>query len=411
MILDIAFDCLPSSKGAAVHIAAFAQALGAHFGDVVLLTVADSDATVVTDWPGVKHVPLQVKGANLIERVLHFQTLTFEQLNRLNFSKSNPIFHVRSIYEGFPLIRAHLPPGAKIVFEVNGLPSIELKYHYPEVAEDRELLTKLRAQEDALIARADLLVTPSSLTARHLELRGAKDSKIRVIENGVSLPDFTYQAPLRPQVGCRLEVLYAGTLSAWQGVETALSATQLYLRDAPMRLTIVGPGKSAVRRALETQVAKLGIEEHVNILSPVSQQELGRLHHLNHVVVAPLMPTERNQVQGCCPLKVLEAMASGTPLLASDLEVVSSLARSEQEALLTRAGSAKALKDGMVRLRDDLALRKQLSENARARIEKYYTWPVAQARLVEAYRDLKGTQVSRRELSNAASSFSSRLPS
>ena len=49
-------------------------------------------------------------------------------------------------------------------------------------------------------------------------------------------------------------------------------------------------------------------------------------------------------------MKVLEAMASGTPLVASNLPVVAGLARHEIEALLVAPGSAKAIKDALLRL-------------------------------------------------------------
>src|SRR5947209_7291245 len=73
----------------------------------------------------------------------------------------------------------------RFVFEVNGLPSVEWKYHYPAVADDRELLRKLRAMEDACLAAADLVVTVSRVTADYLSGRGVDPGRIRVIPNGV----------------------------------------------------------------------------------------------------------------------------------------------------------------------------------------------------------------------------------
>ena len=48
------------------------------------------------------------------------------------------VVHVRSIYEGYPLAKRKKDVCDFFVHEVNGLPSIELKYHYPEVDEDDE---------------------------------------------------------------------------------------------------------------------------------------------------------------------------------------------------------------------------------------------------------------------------------
>ena len=60
-----------------------------------------------------------------------------------------------------PVLYLRLDPtrerlGAPLVFEINGLPSIELKYHYPDVDDDKILMDKLRSQEDLCMKVADL---------------------------------------------------------------------------------------------------------------------------------------------------------------------------------------------------------------------------------------------------------------
>jgi glycosyltransferase involved in cell wall biosynthesis len=112
------------------------------------------------------------------------------------------------------------------------------------------------------------------------------------------------------------------------------------------------------------------------------------LIHSSDAVLAPLPPNDRNLEQGCCPLKVIEAMAAGTPLIASDMPVVSTLAGNDNEALLVRPGSAKAIKDGLLRLREDPTLGQRLSQKARARVEKQFTWSHATTRLLDSYRGL-----------------------
>ena len=111
------------------------------------------------------------------------------------------------------------------------------------------------------------------------------------------------------------------------------------------------------------------------------------LHHSADVVVAPLTRNDRNLVQGCCPLKVLEAMACGTPLIASDLPVVRELV-SDNEAILVRAGSGKAIKDGMLRLRANTELGTRLSRAARERVEREFSWSRAQSSLIKAYEEM-----------------------
>ena len=81
-------------------------------------------------------------------------------------------------------------------------------------------------------------------------------------------------------------------------------------------------------------------------------------------------------------------MASGTPLIASDLEVVRELCTDDVEALLVRPGSGKTIKDGMLRLRADPDLGVILSRAARERVEREFAWSRARGELVAAYEEL-----------------------
>ncbi len=129
-----------------------------------------------------------------------------------------------------------------------------------------------------------------------------------------------------------MRLLYAGTLSSWQGVGIALEALQQLRRDLPARLTIVGHGRPKQLKLLREKAWELGVGDAIEVLAPVSQVELAGLHHSHHAVLAPLAPDDRNLVQGCCPIKVIEAMATGTPLIASDMPVVRALARNDVDA-------------------------------------------------------------------------------
>ena len=328
-------------------------------------------------------MPIHVRGRHMIEQAMNFRA----QLLAWWGERRVPVVHVRSIYEGYPLARAKGKLVDSIVYEVNGLPSIELKYHYPRVADDHELLAKLHAQEQTLLDAADLIVTPSAVTAEHLTGIGADPGRVRVIPNGVDLDIFTYREP-RPWGDREVRILYCGTLTAWQGIRYALEALRLYRRDFPATLTVVGHGRNKRRREILDLCLDVGLGGAVTLLEPVSQVELAALYHEHDVAVAPLPPNDRNLVQGCCPLKILESMAAGTPVIASDMQVVRDLANNGQDALLVKAGSAKAIKDAMLVLREDPELPVRLARSARQRIERHHTWSAAGESLIDAYGSL-----------------------
>ncbi len=382
----LSFDTVPAPKGAAVHISAFADALAQAFGSLQLVTVSPSaiaSRSVVMNAP-IVHTALPAIGDTLINRALYFR----EQLGQWFLGQRFDGIQIRSIYEGFPIALHKAAVCDRLIFEVNGMPSIELKYRYPAVADDRELLQKLLTQEQICLDAADLILTPSPVTQTYLETRGVPAEKIQVIPNGVDLAVFRYQPPRPDAALLHLRMLYFGTLSSWQGVTLAVEALGLYCRDFSGELTVIAPGRPQKIAALYKLASKLGVRDRLTVLPPLAQADLLTQMHQADAIVAPLTANDRNLVQGCCPLKLLEGMASGTPVIVSQLPVVESIATDGMHALLVQPGSAKAIKDAMLRLRVEPGLRLQIAQQARQRIEQHYTWDKAGEALVRAYEGL-----------------------
>jgi len=405
-IAYLSFDVVPSHKGAAVHIESFVRSLANRYAapnqPIELVTVAAAPNAPTVSWPNVNHTVLPAVGKTLIDRVIHFRKHLHSWLQGKRFET----IQVRSIFEGMAIAQQKQQFCNQFIFEVNGLPSIELKYRYPKVAEDLELMNKLLTQERLCLEAADTIVTPSHVTKAHLITRDVSPERIQVIPNGVDLSIFTYQPPRTDTPIDCLNMLYFGTLSAWQGVELAVDALSLYRRDFEARLTIVGPAKEKQVAKLEKLIKKLKVAEFVEILPARPQAELVELMHRADVIVAPLKANDRNLVQGCCPLKVIEGMTSGTPVITTDIPVVTDLGENEQHFLAVRPGSAKAIKDAMLRLRTDTELRMQLAQTGKRHVEENYTWAHAQRSLLNCYEGLTAAanhhKTSHKRLASAA---------
>jgi glycosyltransferase involved in cell wall biosynthesis len=410
----ISFDTVPAPKGAAIHIGAFARSLAGAFGEIQLVTVSSTSTGTKAEeiWPGVIQTTLPALGDTLINRVLYFRTMLKAWWPKERFA----VVHIRSIYEGLPIAIGKQKLCDRLIFEVNGLPSIELKYRYPAVAEDRELLHKLIAQEQICLAAADAILTPSFVTRDFLQQRGVPATKIHVIPNGVDLNVFTPKgdkddkddkddkgefflsplSPSSPSSPSSFRLLYFGTLSAWQGVNLAVEALALANRDFRAELTIIAAGNSRVARSQEVRYVRslkqlaieLGVADLLTLLPAVTQTELVRHLHAADAIVAPLTPNDRNSIQGCCPLKILEGMASGTPVITSNLPVVRELGVDGEHFLLVKPGSAKAIKDAICQLQTTPELANKLAMAARERIASHYTWEQAGEALVNAYQEL-----------------------
>lgn len=383
-ILYVSFDVVPAPKGAATHIRHFVCALAEAYENVTLVTVSPGEDIEEGDSFGstIKHLKLPALGPDLIARVAHFRRLLMSFLNGKFFD----IIHFRSPFEGYWLAAEKSKFCRSMVFEVNGLPSIELKYRYPMVAEDTVLLNKLIAQEQTCLDNADLVITPSSVTASYLQSRGVGPERLQVIANGVDLTTFTYQDYREAAENEPLELLYFGTLSAWQGVDQAVRALALINRDREARLTMVGGGRPKQMHTLRELAQELGMAAKVSLPGPLPQEQLAASMHKSHIILAPLTANDRNITQGCCPLKVLEGMASGTPVVASDLAVTRELGA--DCLFFAKAGSTKSLKDIVLAMSTDQDLCRIKAKQARERIESHYTWELAGQKLLAAYGEM-----------------------
>ena len=379
----ISFDTVPAPKGAATHIEAFSRALAGAFDGVELVTVAEGAEPALSGerWPGVFHTELPALGPTLIDRTLCFRRYLARWLRNRSFDA----IQFRSIFEGFPLIE--LAGRSRLIFEVNGLPSIELKYRYPGVEDDRELMRKLVAQEHACLDAADIVITPSAVTREYLiSSRCVSREKVKVIPNGVDVELFR---PIESsKTRDHVKLLYFGTLSSWQGVELGIRALAQVRAQVSAELTIIGAASGWERDALLTLAAKLGLTAFVRVLPAMPQTELIENLGASDIMLAPLALDDRNVVQGCCPLKILEAMAAGVPVIASDLPVVRELGCDGEHFLLVKAGSVDEIAQAALRLAGDRDLHGRISKNARAHVAQNLTWKKSGHALAEAYEEL-----------------------
>ena len=382
-VLYTAFDIVPSPKGASTHILHNIRGLvNGHF-DVHLLTPNDgllpSEDTV--EAARVTRIPQDLT-RNFLERATHFGKAV---LNHLSLHNEYRVVHYRNIWDGLGIAQNKKRLGYKTLFEVNGLPSIELKYHYPGI--DLDLLSKIKEQEIATLHLSDAVICPSNVTRDYIASLGLSRKLVTVIPNGVSPSDFS-PSPLPNREGRVPVLLYIGTLADWQGVEVVIKALPRILVNQSVRLEIIGRGRSRQRKLLAKQIRKLGLEENVTIQPAVPHHEVPALIESADICLAPLGLNDRNVTQGACPIKVLEYMASSRPLIASNMPIVRELVREDVDALLFSPNDPDDLARQVLILLNDPELSRRLAESASGRALTKFTWHEAQKKLVKVYEKL-----------------------
>lgn len=378
--LYAAFDRVPSAKGAAIHIAHAVRALERAAGNTLLACVADGRLPDGEREGGVEVLRLGAGAPDLVERVRRFRRSLGAVIEAQRGSLR--ICHFRDPWSGVPILDARRGShGFATVYEVNGLPSIEMPYRFPAIA--ARTLDRIRAMEARCLAEADHILTPSATLAQNLSRMGVAPARITVIPNGADLP--SRSALPRPKSAPARYFLYFGALQPWQGVGAAIAALPR-IADLGIPLVVCSSQPPAIGLALKARARRLGVERSVRWRHELTREALAPW--IAHAVasLAPLTETPRNLEQGCCPLKILESMAAGTPVIASDLAPVRELVAHGEHGLLVRAGRPELLGRAMRALADDPAARDAMGRRAHRRMRRHYTWAGIERRLERWYR-------------------------
>ena len=382
-VLYTAFDIVPSPKGASTHILHNLRGLVNRNFSVHLITPNDGLLPPEDTIEGARVTRIsQDLSQNFLARAVHFGKSV---LSHLALHPDYDVVHFRNVWDGFHITHNKKKFGYKTLFEVNGLPSIELKYHYPGL--DSELLAKIKEQEIATLHLSDSIICPSNVTRDYIASLGLNRKLVTVIPNGVNPDDFP-ATPLPARDGRELVLLYIGTLADWQGLDIVIKALPKILEQQVIRLHIVGRGRSRQRKMLAKQIRKLGLEEHVTIQPAVPHHEIPELIAQADICVAPLSLNDRNVTQGACPIKVLEYMAAGRPLLASNMPIVRELVREDVDGLLFSPNDPDDLARQALTLLENKELAHRLADSAAASVREKFTWHESQKKLGKVYERL-----------------------
>lgn len=179
-----------------------------------------------------------------------------------------------------------------------------------------------------------------------------------------------------------LTVLFVGGLDrahSFKGLPILLQAVP---RISDVRLRIVGDGD--LRPQYEQQARALGISDRVEFLGSVSDGELPNMYRQSDVLVLPSIG--RSEAFG---VVLLEAMASGIPVIASDLPGVRTVVADGETGFLAPPGDVSALADRIGSLARDSEQRQRMSAAARQRVEERYDWERVMERWLKIYDGLK----------------------
>ena len=384
-ILYTAFDVIPSPKGASTHITHFVRSLTQAGYDVTLITAGHHKLPKQAEYEGATLLRAPyIPTLNFLERAQAFGDFV---LSHVEQAEPYDVVHVRSIWGGIPLSRLKKHFSYKLIYEVNGLPSIEMKYHYPRLR-GTDTISKLKQQEISVFRSADHFVTPAYVTGQYIASFGIDTEKIHVIPNGIDVDRFK-PGPQRA-VNEIPVLLYIGTLADWQGIDILIEAVPEVITQQPVRVRIIGQGRKRQRKHLHKLVRKLELEDTISFEEPLPHYEIPQAIASADVCVAPLSFNDRNVTQGCCPLKILEYIACGTPTVVADLPVARALIREGYDAYFFEPDQSQHLAHQIQAVLDNPQQAQQMAKTGSAYIRGRFTWDQACQSLLALYKSIEG---------------------
>ncbi len=216
----------------------------------------------------------------------------------------------------------------------------------------------LRRTRDAALRRAAHVLVPSAYLRDVALAWGLEAKRVTVLPNPA--PD-TEALPPREELRRRLGVEgwtlgFAGRLTAQKSLELALEALERLPR---VELLVAGDGPE--RGRLEAEAAARGLDGRVRFLGPLPRADV--LGMLRAVDAALSCSSWEN-----LPHTVVEALAAGTPVVATAVGGVPEVVRDGENGVLVPPGDAAALAAAVERLRSDPALRERLAAGAAASV-------------------------------------------
>lgn len=238
---------------------------------------------------------------------------------------------------------------------------------------------RLMALEAFVYQNADGIITLTSKLKELIQERFPHSRRISAIPDGVDLTRYPFQ-PLPPQ-GEKL-VLYIGSLHPWKGIEGLIKA-MTYLPEVKLRIVGGKPGRIKELKALALSE---GVFNRVEFTGYVAPRD--RFEHFAQASVFAL-PFSKASIASAftSPLKLFEYMASGRPIVASDLPSLREVLIDGENALLVQPEDPRALAAGIQRVLEDQALAEKLVAQARKDVEQY-TWEERGRRIVQFIQEV-----------------------
>ena len=213
---------------------------------------------------------------------------------------------------------------------------------------------------------------------------------VRVVPNGIDVELFARARPAPLPPGRKL--LFVGRLDPRKGFDVAVRGfARLCDRYEDLVLLVAGAGPCQG----EVDRVPPAVRHRIVMLGEVDDGQLPSIYAAADVFIAPAVGRESFGTV------LLEAMAAGRAIVATDIEGYREVVRADVDALVVGARDSQGLADAIGRILENPALASRLSLSARDRVQQF-AWSVVTDAVEHAYREVVRTRVVNAAVVNVA---------
>ena len=237
-----------------------------------------------------------------------------------------------------------------------------------------------------LIQDAEFVATETEFSTQYLQSKFPESAgKIHRVYNGLNLDPFRLADPGRGS----LEMIAIGRLIPKKGFEILVRACNvLVAKGLQLRCRIVGSGPEHV--PLRQLIDQLALGKFVELTGPKAQPEIVELLAQSNLFVFPAVEDGTGDRDNL-PTVIIEAMASGLPVIATGLGGIGEIVTHQINGLIVPEGDADALADAIAFLTEHAGLRKSYGQNGLAVVKEKFRVETTVKGLIELFQRYFGS--------------------
>ncbi len=298
--------------------------------------------------------------------------------------------------EDFDIVHVHFPFAACILININRKIREKMVYtaHIGEEKKrfslDSKLsLLKLFSPDLYLMKRIKKSVVLNENLKSMLVAKGLKDEKLEVIPNGIDVNEFNVSKDEVERVKEKyklngITVMFAGTITPRKGVDRLARAAEIILKDF-RDVTFLLVGNLKLDEEFANRVIKYvkdrGLDRNIKFTGFVPYEDLKALYSACDIFVLPSFGEGD-------PIALKEALASGKPLIGSNVGGIPMQIRDGWNGFLVEPGNEKQLAEKIKYLIENKEERERMSKNSRKLAEEEFSWEKITNRYVEVYENV-----------------------